>query len=95
MAYRRIPPDLWFFSHLLWLSLSYSFLFLWVAAIALGFAVMLLFVLAVPPLAAAVVYGPMVAGALLMVWFSWRILGGYFAYVRGRPVGPALRSARL
>jgi hypothetical protein len=92
VAYRRVPPDPWFFSHLLWLSLTYSFLFLWVTVSALALVVGILFALVVPPLALLLVYGPFLAGGLIVLWLAWRIGRGYLAYTRGAPVGPDLEA---
>ncbi len=87
VRYRRVPPDTWFVSHLIWLCFSYGFALgaALVAALCLGIG--LLLVLAVPPIAVAVVYGPIIAAGLVALWFAWRILTGYAAFWRDLPVG--------
>ncbi len=67
IRYRRAPLEPWFVSHLVRVSLTYVLLLTAAAVGALLFAVGLLLVLAVPPLAAVVIYGPMVGGGLVMV----------------------------
>lgn len=87
IRYRRVPPDTWFVSHLLWLCFSYAFALGAALLAALGLAIGLLLVLAIPPVAVAVVYGPIIAAALVALWFGWRVLRGYAAYWRALPVG--------
>ncbi len=92
VRYRRVPPDAWFVSHLIWLCFSYGLTLGagLVAALCLGLG--LLLVLAVPPIAVAVVYGPIIAAALVALWFGWRILRGYVAFWQDRPIGGWLRG---
>lgn len=87
IRYRRVPPETWFVSHLLWLCFSYAFALGAALLAALGLAIGLLLVLAIPPIAVAVVYGPIIAAALVALWFAWRILRGYAAFWRALPVG--------
>ncbi len=59
----------------------------------LGVVLGLFFAAIVPPLAALIVYAPLVAGGLLAVWFAWRILRGYAAYWCRTPVGHLVNDA--
>ncbi len=92
VTYRRVPPEAWFVSHLVWLSMTYAFLFLAGAGGALALMVGILFIAVVPPLAALVVYGPMVVGGLVALWFTWRMVRGYVAYLGGAAVGGMVRT---
>jgi len=87
VRYRHTPPEPWFASHLVWLSLSFGLLFLAVVGGALFLAVGLLFAAIAPPIAMLLVYGPLVLGALMTMWFGYRCLRGYLAYLRQTPVG--------
>jgi hypothetical protein len=87
VRYRRVPPDTWFVSHLLWLCFSYVFALGAALLAALGLGIGLLLVVVIPPMAVAMVYGPLIAAALVALWFGWRILRGYAAYWRAGPVG--------
>ncbi len=85
--YRDAPPEPWFASHLVWLSLSFGDLALAVAVGALFFAVGLLFAAIAPPIVFLIIYGPLVLGTLLIMWFAYRCLRGYLAYLGKAPVG--------
>lgn len=87
VRYRRIPPDTWFVSHLIWLCLSYGLALGAALGTALLLALGLLLVVAIPPVAVAAVYGPLLAAALVALWFAWRVLSGYVSFWRGHPVG--------
>jgi hypothetical protein len=76
-----------------WLSLTYALVFAAVAVGTLGVVLGLFFAAIVPPLAAFIVYAPLVAGGLLAVWFAWRIFRGYAAYWRRAPVGHLVGEA--
>lgn len=93
VQFRQVAPEPWFFSHLVWLSLTYALVFAAVAVGTLGVVLGLFFAAIVPPLAAFIVYAPLVAGGLLAVWFAWRIFRGYAAYWRRAPVGHLVGEA--
>src|SRR5439155_1459320 len=69
--YRDAPPEPWFASHLVWLSLSFGDFPLAVAVGALFFAVGLLFAAIAPPIVFLIIYGPLVLGTLLIMWFAY------------------------
>ena len=93
VRFRRVAPEPWFLSHLTWLTLTYALVFAAVAVGTLGVILGLFLAALVPPLAAFIVYVPLVAGGLLAVWFAWRILRGYGAYWRRAPVGHLVNDA--
>ncbi|HSM18376.1 MAG TPA: hypothetical protein VK845_15420 [Gemmatimonadales bacterium] len=84
---RQTAPEPWFFSHLVWLSLTYARAFVAVAVSTLGVILGLVVAAIVPPVAALIGYAPLVAGGLLTTWFAWRMVRGYCAYWRRAQVG--------
>jgi len=93
VRFRQAAPEPWFLSHLVWLSVTYALIFAAVAVGTLGVVLGLLFAAIVPPVAALIVYAPLIAGGLLTVWFAWRMLRGYGAYWRRAPVGHLVGEA--
>jgi hypothetical protein len=93
VRFRRVAPEPWFLSHLVWLSVTYALIFAAVAVGTLGVILGLFLAAIVLPVAAFIVYAPLVAGALLAAWFAWRMLRGYAAYWRRAPVGHLVGEA--
>lgn len=84
---RASLPEHWFLTHLLWLARTWG---LAVGGAALGFLLLILGTLIAfvfRPVAVLLIYGPFVAGAVIGIWFAWRMVQGYLALVRGVPVG--------
>ncbi len=93
VRFRRAAPEPWFLSHLVWLSVTYALIFAAVAVGTLGVVLGLFLAAIVPPVAAFIVYAPLIAGGLLTVWFAWRMLRGYGAYCRRAQVGHLVGEA--
>jgi len=84
---RPVRPDRWFASHLVWNAMTFSTMLLIFIVTALIFALGLLFAAVVPPVAVALIYGPMILGGILYLWVAYRALKGYWNYLKRMPVG--------
>jgi hypothetical protein len=94
-AFIRSPPArLWFLSHLHWLGMAYPLLILSFLLCLLTIAFVAIFALAFPP-AAYLIYAIMAGAPLVGLWFSYRIIRGYAAFIRRRPVGLLRWAAEL
>jgi hypothetical protein len=91
---RRPPARIWFLSHLHWLGNAYTMLILSFLLGMLTIFVVALFALALPPVA-YLIYALMVGWALMGLWFCYRVLRGYVAFLRHRPVGLLRWAAEL
>lgn len=87
IRFRRVPPEKWFVSHLLWLTLTFSFALLAGFAAVLLILVGLLLVAAIRAAAGLLFYGPVLVAILVALWFAWRMVSGYLALWRRNPVG--------
>lgn len=83
---RQPPPAIWFVSHLAWLTMSCALLGLaFAAGLILVIAVVML--VAVFPVVAFLVYTPIALGVTVGLWFIYRIVWGYRAFLNGSAVG--------
>lgn len=85
--FRPALPELWFASHLVWIFKTYTGLALAGAVGVLLLAVGLLLAALATPIAAMVVYGPLLGVVAFLLWFFYRCARGYVALLRHAPVG--------
>jgi|WetSurMetagenome_2_1015567.scaffolds.fasta_scaffold36013_2 hypothetical protein len=94
-AFIRSPPArIWFLSHLHWLGNAYAMLILAFLLGLLTIFFVALFALDLPPVA-YLIYALMGGWALMGLWFCYRVLRGYVAFLRRQPVGLLRWAARL
>jgi hypothetical protein len=91
---RSPPARIWFLSHLHWLGNAFTLLILFFLLGMLTIFFVALFALAMPPVA-YLIYLLMLGWALMGLWFCYRILRGYVAFLRHRPVGLFRWAAEL
>lgn len=91
---RSPPARIWFLSHLHWLGNAYTTLILSFLLGMLTIFFVALFALAFSPVA-YLIYAIMAGASLVGLWFSYRIVRGYVAFLRHRPVGLFRWAAEL
>ena len=89
VVFRSSPAARWFVSHAVWLAMSFAGLLIAIAVAPLVMFAGLLFVAVFPPLAYIAVYGPFAIGIIAFVWFVYRMIRGYSAFLKGYAIGVA------
>lgn len=95
IQFRKTRIDAWITSHLLWLFKAYYSLALSTLFAVVAYAVLILLVFVIKPLAALLIFGiPLLvlcAGGLFLL----RIIRGYLAFLKKKPVAIHIRKRRL
>ncbi len=86
IQFRKVKIESWVISHLLWLFKAYSSLALFILLAILAYAVLILLVFVIKPLAALLIFGIPLLALCIGGLFLYRIISGYFAFLKHKPV---------